>query len=425
MLNSSRNSKGKVKKDPNYSLLQYHIMLCMRLRNTGGRVIRSAHVRSLGSSTSAHESRVLSSRRGALVFAGALCGAAVSAAVYYRQTFAAHCEAPVERYVCEPVTPGLETKAAGPSATMRERMEDMVTKQQAVIVRALEEVEGRKFTVDKWHRKEGGGGITTILQDGKVFEKAGVNVSVVHGELPPAAVAQMRARGKDFDSNGGNVQFFATGVSLVIHGRNPNVPTFHANYRYFEIPDPNNPEKPLLWWFGGGADLTPMYLEEEDAKHFHSTLKTACDKHDPSYYPKFKKWCDEYFYLKHRGEARGVGGIFFDDLDDRSPDELFAFSSECAAAIVPAYLPIVLRNKDRKFTKKQHEWQQIRRGRYAEFNLVWDRGTKFGLHTPAARIESILMSLPLTARWEYMYEVEKGSLEEELQEVLKNPREWA
>ncbi|CAG8785362.1 14859_t:CDS:1, partial [Acaulospora morrowiae] len=208
-----------------------------------------------------------------------------------------------------------------------------------------------------------------------------------------------------------------------MHPNNPHAPTIHMNYRYFEIDNDDGTAK--LWWFGGGSDLTPSYLYEEDAVHFHQTIKDACDKHDPNYYPKFKKWCDDYFFLKHRGEARGVGGIFFDDLSEKPAEEIFAFVKQCGNSFLPSYVPLIKRRKDTVFTEKEKEWQQLRRGRYVEFNLIWDRGTKFGLQTPGSRIESIFVSLPLTARWEYMHTPKKGSREEKLLEVLKNPRDWA
>jgi len=199
----------------------------------------------------------------------------------------------------------------------------------------------------------------------------------------------------------------------------------HLNYRYFEVPSAVEGEAPVAW-FGGGCDLTPSYLYEEDAAHFHNTLKAACDKHDAEHYPRFKAWCDKYFWLPHRSEARGVGGIFFDDLDDANREKTFAFVRECANAFLPSYAPIVARRRDAPYAEKHKRWQQLRRGRYVEFNLVHDRGTKFGLNTPGARIESILMSLPLTARWEYMAQPEGcGCAEKRLQGVLEAPRYWA
>lgn len=300
---------------------------------------------------------------------------------------------------------------------MRDKMEAMVRTTQNEICTAISELDGTPFREDTWERDGGGGGTSRVIQNGNVFEKAGVNVSVVHGTLSKEAARSMGGGAKLGDDD---LDFFATGVSLVIHPHNPMAPTVHANFRYFERGDG---QKPGSWWFGGGADLTPSYLFEEDCVHFHQTLKNACDAHDPRYYPEYKLWCDRYFRIPHRGESRGVGGIFFDDLNEKPADEILAFSSSCAAAIVPAYVPLVARRKDMAFTQAEKEWQQIRRGRYVEFNLVYDRGTTFGLRT-AGRIESILMSLPLTARWEYCQEPVPGSAEDQLLEVLREPRDW-
>ncbi|XP_063403409.1 oxygen-dependent coproporphyrinogen-III oxidase-like isoform X2 [Mytilus trossulus] len=321
-------------------------------------------------------------------------------------------------WMSDPIT-SIELLEENPDG-MRYKMEKMIMRVQGELCRLLEKEDNdKKFLVERWARKEGGGGITCIMQDGTVFEKAGVNISVVHGNLPPAAVAQMRSRGKKL--TGKDLPFFATGISCVVHPKNPHVPTIHFNYRYFEVTDEDGS---VQWWFGGGTDLTPYYLDKEDVSHFHKTLKTACDKHNKSYYPKFKKWCDDYFFVKHRGESRGVGGIFYDDLDNDDQDKIFKFATECADAVIPSYIPIVQKNKNKGYSYAERMWQLLRRGRYVEFNLVYDRGTKFGLMTPGARIESILMSLPLTARWEYCHEPESGSREEELLKVLKEPREW-
>ncbi len=298
---------------------------------------------------------------------------------------------------------------------MRARMQTLIRTTQDDICNALAAVDGTPFREDTWEREGGGGGWSRVLQDGNVFEKAGVNVSVVHGTLSPEAAKSMGG-GRDVE----DLRFFAAGVSLVIHPKNPMAPTAHANYRYFER---GAPEAPGAWWFGGGADLTPSYLFDEDAVHFHRIHKEACDRNDPAYYPRFKRWCDEYFRVAHRGETRGVGGIFFDDLNGPDPEPLFRFVSDCAAAFVPAYVPLVERRKDLPFTDAQKRWQQLRRGRYVEFNLVYDRGTTFGLRT-GGRIESILMSLPLTARWEYDHHPEPGSEEARLLGVLRTPREW-
>lgn len=272
------------------------------------------------------------------------------------------------------------------------------------ICAALEEVDGRaRFREDRWQREGGGGGITRILQDGAVFEKGGVNTSEVFGSLLPGLREQLAGEGEGF---------YAAGISLVLHPRNPHVPTVHANFRFM-----SRGEKA---WFGGGADLTPAYPVEEDVLSFHRTLKEACDRHDPSHYPRFKKWCDEYFTIPHRREMRGVGGIFFDDLP--ATEANFAFVRDAGEAFLPAYLPIVARRRDEPYGEEEREWQLIRRGRYVEFNLVYDRGTTFGLRS-AGRIESILMSLPALARWEYDHRPRPGSREEQALAYFQ-PRDW-
>jgi len=320
----------------------------------------------------------------------------------------------------------LSKRESGITSTspMRLRMESFIQTQQTAIVSALEKLDGNKFRTDTWTRPNGGGGISCVLQDGHVFEKAGVNTSIVYGSLPRPAIEKMRVNHKALDPNVESLEFFAAGLSMVLHPHNPMAPTVHLNYRYFETANADG--SPNAWWFGGGTDLTPSYLFDEDAIHFHRTVKTACDKHDRAYYPRFKKWCDEYFSVKHRGESRGVGGIFFDDLDETEKDQenLFAFVQDCLLAFLPSYMPLIERRKDMPFTQKEKEWQQLRRGRYVEFNLVHDRGTSFGLNTPGARVESILMSLPLTAKWVYMHEPEKGSREERMVSVLKEPVDW-
>ncbi|EDO41336.1 predicted protein [Nematostella vectensis] len=303
--------------------------------------------------------------------------------------------------------------------SMRTKMEVMILKAQGEICRKLSDLDGKKFQVDRWERQQGGGGMTCVIQDGKVFEKAGVNVSVVYGTLAAKAAQQMKSRGKGF--KGEDLPFFACGISSVIHPRNPYVPTVHFNYRYFEVTDIDGQKHA---WFGGGTDLTPYYLNEQDVMHFHGVLKRVCDKHDASYYQRFKSWCDKYFFIPHRGECRGVGGIFFDDLEDPTEEKLFNFLESCAEAVIPAYAPIVEKHMNDPYSEEDRKWQLLRRGRYVEFNLVYDRGTKFGLYTPGSRIESILMSLPLEARWEYMHVPDKNSREEKMLEVLRNPREW-
>uniref|UniRef100_A0A7S2ZPF4 coproporphyrinogen oxidase n=1 Tax=Rhodosorus marinus TaxID=101924 RepID=A0A7S2ZPF4_9RHOD len=305
-------------------------------------------------------------------------------------------------------------------SSMRARFERMIRKAQDDLCKAIEEVDGEgTFIEDAWVRENGGGGISRVLQKGKVFEKAGINISVVYGEMPPEAVKAASDRGVTRDAgykDGEVVPFFACGISSVMHPRNPMAPTVHFNYRYFETDSG-------LYWFGGGTDLTPSYLYEEDAKHFHQTLKDVCDRHDEAYYPKFKKWCDDYFLIKHRGERRGIGGIFFDDLNEGDQDAIFAFSTDLANNVANAYVPIVNKRKDEPFTEEQKQWQQMRRGRYVEFNLVYDRGTIFGLKT-GGRIESILMSLPETATWLYNFHPEEGTWEAKTLEVMKNPPDW-
>jgi coproporphyrinogen III oxidase len=287
---------------------------------------------------------------------------------------------------------------------------------QDQICKGLEEMDGTaKFRQDLWERPEGGGGRTRVIENGTVFEKGGVNISAVHGALPKAMQTYF---------NVGEVDFFACGLSLVIHPKNPMVPTVHANWRYFEMYDK---EGTLInSWFGGGQDLTPYYLFEEDARHFHQTCKTACDKHNPEFYTKFKKQCDEYFWNAHRDEARGIGGLFFDHCkatEDMAMENWYDFVTEVGNSFLSAYLPIVEKRKELPYTPANRTWQEIRRGRYVEFNLVHDKGTLFGLKTNG-RIESILMSLPPHVQWVYDHHPEAGSEEEKLLNILANPVEW-
>jgi coproporphyrinogen III oxidase len=290
---------------------------------------------------------------------------------------------------------------------------------QGKICKAIEEVDGKAlFLEDEWQRAEGkgGGGLTRVIQNGNVFEKGGVNTSVVYGHVTDKMRKQLGIDG---------AKWFAAGLSLVIHPVNPFVPTVHCNYRMFELYS----EEDMLTdrWFGGGTDLTPYYLFEEDAKHFHHTYKKVCDEFDPSLYPTFKKECDEYFVNKHRNnERRGIGGIFYDhQREDENHDLDFwmNFVKTCGNAFTVAYLPIVEKRKNTLYTEKNKHWQEIRRGRYVEFNLIHDRGTLFGLKTNG-RTESILMSLPPTVRFEYNYQPEPGSEEDKLLQVCLNPREW-
>ncbi|MEJ2576350.1 MAG: oxygen-dependent coproporphyrinogen oxidase [Gammaproteobacteria bacterium] len=272
---------------------------------------------------------------------------------------------------------------------------------------------GTGFREDAWERPEGGGGRSRVLEDGPVFEKAGVNFSHVFGaSLPPSATAQrpeLAGRG-----------FQAMGVSLVIHPRNPHVPTSHANVRFFSA---EKPGAQPVWWFGGGFDLTPYYGLEEDAVHWHRTAREACRPFGEDVYPRFKHWCDEYFFLKHRNEPRGVGGLFFDDLNAWGFDRTFAFMRSVGDHYLPAYLPIVQRRRDLPHSAREREFQLYRRGRYVEFNLVYDRGTLFGLQS-GGRTESILMSLPPLVSWRYDWRPEPGSAEERLYEVFLTPRAW-
>lgn len=291
---------------------------------------------------------------------------------------------------------------------MKESVPVFFQKLQDTICAALSRVDGMEFHEDSWEHNDGGGGRTRVLSDGPVIERAGINFSEVYGEKLPVSILEEFPEAE-------NTGFGATGISLVIHPRNPYVPTVHMNYRYFEAGP--------LWWFGGGADLTPYYPLDEDVVHFHSTLKQVCDRHNPDYYRRFKQWCDEYFYIEHREEPRGVGGIFFDYLQGEF-EALFAFVQDCGHNFLTAYEPILMRRKDMKYSTAEREFQLYRRGRYVEFNLVYDRGTRFGLQTKG-RIESILMSMPPLARWEYDYQPKPDSPEAELYEKYLVPRDWA
>ncbi|KAL5581565.1 hypothetical protein UlMin_014007 [Ulmus minor] len=317
----------------------------------------------------------------------------------------------------------LRDDSSSSSSSVRARFEKMIRDAQDSVCQAIEAADGGgQFKEDVWSRPGGGGGISRVLQDGAVWEKAGVNVSVVYGVMPPEAYRAAKAASGD--QKPGPVPFFAAGISSVLHPKNPFAPTLHFNYRYFETDAPQDaPGAPRQWWFGGGTDLTPAYIFEEDVKHFHSVQKSACDKFDPTFYPRFKKWCDDYFYIKHRGERRGLGGIFFDDLNNYDQEMLLSFATECSNSVIPAYIPIIEKRKDTPFTDRHKAWQQLRRGRYVEFNLVYDRGTTFGLKT-GGRIESILVSLPLSARWEYDHKPEEGSEEWKLLDACINPKEW-
>lgn len=299
---------------------------------------------------------------------------------------------------------------------MKEQFYTYIQKLQDTITSKLEEVDGKaRFVEDLWKRPEGGGGRTRVIENGNVFEKGGVNISAVEGELP-------QALRDNFGVKEG--QFFACGLSLVLHPKSPMVPTVHANWRYFEMYDDQG--NIVTQWFGGGQDLTPYYLFDEDAKHFHQVCKTACDKHNDAFYPMYKKRCDEYFWNAHRDEARGVGGLFFDYLketDEFSLQDRYDFVTEIGNSFLDCYIPIVERRKDANYSESHRNWQEIRRGRYVEFNLVHDKGTLFGLKTNG-RIESILMSLPPKVQWQYNHHPEAGSEEAYLISVLKQPKDW-
>lgn len=285
---------------------------------------------------------------------------------------------------------------------------------QKKICSALEQEDGEQvFIQDEWQRKEGGGGLSCVLANGSVFEQAGVNFSHVFGEgLPQSATAQRpELAGRNFE---------ALGVSLVIHPRNPYVPTTHANIRYFVATKPN---EPAIWWFGGGFDLTPYYGFDEDCKHFHSMAKAACEPFGVEVYPQYKKWADEYFYLKHRKEPRGIGGIFFDDVNQWPLETSFDFMKSVGDHFLPAYIPIVQRRKNHSYTQMERDFQLYRRGRYVEFNLVYDRGTLFGLQSHG-RTESILMSLPPIVHWRYNWSPEPGTAEAKLYGHYLKPQEW-
>ncbi len=321
-----------------------------------------------------------------------------------------------------------------PAKNSRDRAKKLVLGLQDEICAGLEAIDGEgKFLEESWERPEGGGGRSRVLKNGKILEQGGVNFSEVHGnELPPSIINQRpEAKGHSW---------FATGTSMVLHPKSPYIPTVHLNYRYFEAGP--------VWWFGGGADLTPFYPYLSDTRHFHSCHKDACDTINKDLHKVFKPWCDEYFFLKHRNETRGVGGIFYDYQDGSGLlykgqnvngkasniskeigknslnwEDLFSLAKACGQAFLPSYEPIIKKRKNKSYSTKERDFQLYRRGRYAEFNLVWDRGTIFGLQTNG-RTESILMSLPPLARWEYGFKPEKNSRESLLTDVFTKPQDW-
>ncbi len=321
-----------------------------------------------------------------------------------------------------------------PPKNSREKTKNLLLKLQDNICKGLEITDGKaKFTEESWLREEGGGGRSRVLKNGSIFEQAGVNFSEVYGKELPQSIISQRPEAKGHE-------WFATGTSMVLHPKNPYIPTVHLNYRYFEAGP--------VWWFGGGADLTPYYPYLTDVRHFHKEHDTACGKVHKSLHRVFKPWCDEYFFLKHRDESRGIGGIFYDYQDgsgsiykgnnkdgkaykessnigeiNLSWNNLFSLAENCGEAFLSSYKPIVERRVKQNYTKKEKEFQLYRRGRYVEFNLVWDRGTIFGLQTNG-RTESILMSLPPLARWEYGYKAEPGSREDFLTKIFTKPQDW-
>jgi len=325
---------------------------------------------------------------------------------------------------------------SGKQPTMRGVIDKFFRQMFDHTCQVLEVLDGKKFSEHCWNRNHQGLWtvgessedaiyIDRVLHNGNVWEKVGVNYVAIEGELPLGmsfhkSGALSTEMADKITTNQPN-RYFATGSSFVIHPYNPMAPTAHVNYRYFEICHGN---QPVYWWLGGGADLTPAYLFEEDAVHFHQVHKQVCDQYDSSYYPRFKKLCDEYFHIPHRGENRGIGGIFFDNLNNDHPEKLLGFVTGCADAFIPAYMPIVERRKDMHFTPANKYWQHLIRGRYVEFILSCDRGIRFGLASGMVKQESVFNCMPPAARWEYDDQPVPGSEEAMLKEVLKNPRDW-
>ncbi len=311
---------------------------------------------------------------------------------------------------------------------LRDMFESVCENIEAIDGTQLEEQHWTRDQIGQWIKGKADNGITYIdkaLRNGKVFEKVGINYVSMQGALPPGMTFQgtdaVMAPSRDGEANRASTPFFATSTSVVINANNPMVPTAHVNYRYFQLGDGT---KPGSWWFGGGGDLTPIYLFEEDAVHFHQVHKQACDRHNAEFYPRFKKWCDEYFYLPHRGESRGVGGIFFDNLQSENIESLFEFIKTCSEAFIPAYIPIVQKRKDMAFTEENKYWQRLRRGRYAEFILMHDRGVRFGLDSGIVNTQSVLNCMPGEAFWNYNDLPAADTREAKLVDILKNPREW-
>ena len=304
----------------------------------------------------------------------------------------------------------------------KEQVTDFFSTLQDAICSAMEKLDGGAvFSKDKWSREGGGGGLTRAIVNGKVLEKGCVNFSAVSGKLPAMLVKELKLSAADAH------EFFATGVSIVMHPHNPMVPIIHMNVRYFEVMGPENGNEEKICWFGGGIDLTPHYINKEDAEWFHTRLKKVCDLHHSGYYPDFKKWADDYFFIPHRNETRGVGGIFFDRMNEVPGIPLqnrFDFVKAVGNSFAPFYSHLVSKNKDLSYSENEKRWQFLRRGRYVEFNLVYDRGTRFGLETNG-RTESILLSMPPRAEWLYDHKPAPGSPEENTLVLLKKGINWA
>lgn len=302
----------------------------------------------------------------------------------------------------------------------KEHITDWLKTLQDNICLALETEDGKaKFKEEVWVRNEGGGGRSRVIENGNVIEKGGVMFSAVSGNTPDFLFKEKEHSATSSNENKENTQFYATGVSIVIHPNNPFVPIIHMNVRYFEMSNG-------IKWLGGGIDLTPHYINEEDSKFFHTQLKNVCDKHNSSYYQKFKTWADYYFFIKHRNETRGIGGVFFDRLFENETmtfEKNLVFWKDIGSAFAPIYVELMNKNKNKQYTNEQKQWQLLRRGRYVEFNLVYDKGTKFGLETNG-RVESILMSLPTTAGWIYDYKVNENSDEANTLSKLKKGINW-
>lgn len=331
----------------------------------------------------------------------------------------------------------IEEKLDQRQQSIRGRVDKVLRQVFETTCQAIEQLDGSKFIEQNWIRDKTGAWIAgensedTIyvdraLHNGNIFEKVGVNYVAIEGELPPGMTFQksgaLATAKADQITADRSTPYFATGTSFVIHPHNPMVPIAHVNYRYFQTGIGGT--QPSYWWFGGGADLTPAYLFEEDAVHFHKVHKEVCDKYDPSYYPRFKEGCDEYFHIQHRGENRGIGGIFFDHLNEPKAEELLSFVTDCAEAFILAYMPIVERRKDMSFTEENKYWQRLVRGRYVEFILTSDRGIRFGLASGMVNQQSVFNCMPPEACWKYDDQPAPGSREALLRELLKKPREW-